>query len=84
MLKPRVSGVGLYRRLMNYAAMSLAAFSAVVVLAPLFAILVYLVIRGAGAINWAFLTQIPKPWAKSEVVWPMPFWDLLRYSRWQV
>ncbi len=61
MLKPRKSGVSLYRRTMNYAAMSLAAFSAVVVLAPLFAILIYLLIRGIGAINWAFLTQIPKP-----------------------
>lgn len=61
MLKRRVSSVSLYRRSMNFAAMSLAAFSAVLVLAPLFAILTYLFIKGAGAINWAFLTQIPKP-----------------------
>ena len=61
MPKSFVGGVSLYRRVMNYAAMSLAAFSAVVVLAPLFAILIYLLFRGAGAINWSFLTQIPKP-----------------------
>ena len=61
MLKPRESGVSLYRKMTNYAAMSLAALSAVLVLTPLFAILIYLLIRGIGAINWAFLTQIPKP-----------------------
>src|SRR5689334_9843376 len=61
MPKPQLSGVSLYRRLMNYAAMSLAAFSAIVVLAPLFAILIYLLMKGVSAINWAFLTQIPKP-----------------------
>lgn len=46
---------------MNYTAMSLAAVSAILVLAPLFAILIYLLIKGISAINWAFLTQIPKP-----------------------
>lgn len=61
MPKPQLSGVSLYRRLMNYAAMSLAAFSAMIVLAPLFAVLIYLLIKGMSAINWAFLTQIPKP-----------------------
>src|SRR5689334_19114343 len=61
MLSGRTSGVGLYRRMMNYAAMSLAAFSAVVVLAPLFAILIYLLIKGISALNLAFVTQIPKP-----------------------
>jgi phosphate transport system permease protein len=31
------------------------------VLAPLLAIFVYLVIKGVGSVNWAFLTQTPKP-----------------------
>jgi phosphate transport system permease protein len=31
------------------------------VMAPLVAIFAYLVIRGAGALNWAFLTHAPKP-----------------------
>ena len=61
MPKSQFSGVSLYRRLMNYTAMSLAAFSASVVLAPLFAILIYLLMKGFSTINWAFLTQIPKP-----------------------
>ncbi len=65
MLKRHTNGVSLYRRMMNFAAMSLAAFSAIVVLVPLFAILIYLLIRGIGAINWAFLTQIPKPVGES-------------------
>ena len=30
-------------------------------LVPLFAIFAYLVYRGVGSINWAFLTQTPKP-----------------------
>jgi len=33
----------------------------VLVLAPLIAIFGYLVYRGVGSINWAFLTQVPKP-----------------------
>jgi phosphate transport system permease protein len=38
-----------------------AISAALLVLAPLVAILVYLLIRGAGALNWAFLTHAPKP-----------------------
>jgi phosphate transport system permease protein len=44
-------------RLATLGAMS----AALLVMAPLVAILVYLVIRGAGALNWAFLTHAPKP-----------------------
>jgi phosphate transport system permease protein len=33
----------------------------ILVLVPLFAIFAYLVYRGVGSINWAFLTQTPKP-----------------------
>ncbi len=28
---------------------------------PLLAIFVYLLIKGVGSLNWAFLTQTPKP-----------------------
>jgi phosphate transport system permease protein len=38
-----------------------ALTAALLVMAPLVAILAYLVIRGAGALNWAFLTHAPKP-----------------------
>jgi phosphate transport system permease protein len=38
-----------------------AAAAVVLVLAPLGAIFAYLVYKGIGSINWAFLTQTPKP-----------------------
>ena len=38
-----------------------AILTVVLVLAPLVAIFGYLVYRGVGSINWAFLTQTPKP-----------------------
>jgi phosphate transport system permease protein len=38
-----------------------AILAALLVLTPLVAILVYLLIRGGGALNWAFLTHAPKP-----------------------
>ena len=38
-----------------------AVLTVVLVLAPLVAIFGYLVYRGVGSINWAFLTQTPKP-----------------------
>src|ERR1700689_2148261 len=38
-----------------------AATAALAVMAPLIAIFVYLVFRGAGALSWAFLTHAPKP-----------------------
>jgi phosphate transport system permease protein len=46
---------------MNYAATGFAVAAAILVLAPLLAIFVYLVIKGAGSINLTFLTQTPKP-----------------------
>ncbi len=53
--------LSLYRRFANSAAMVAAAIAAVLVLAPLFAILGYLLVKGASSVNWAFLTQTPKP-----------------------
>jgi phosphate transport system permease protein len=53
--------ISLWRRGLN-SLVTLAALAAVVlVLLPLGAIFGYLLYRGVGSINWAFLTQIPKP-----------------------
>ena len=54
----RVSGV---RRWKDAAATAFAAGSVLLVLLPLVAIFAYLVKKGIGSINWAFLTQTPKP-----------------------
>lgn len=54
----KISG---FRRIMNGAATVFAMMAAVLVIVPLLAIFVYLVLKGVGSLNWAFLTQIPKP-----------------------
>jgi phosphate transport system permease protein len=38
-----------------------AVLTVILVLAPLIAVFGYLIYRGMGSINWAFLTQTPKP-----------------------
>jgi len=53
--------LSLRRRLTNYVMTGSAGLAAALVLAPLIAIFSYLVYKGIGAINWAFLTQLPKP-----------------------
>jgi len=53
--------LSLWRRFMNHAATGFAVGAAILVLAPLLAIFVYLLVKGAGSVNWAFLTQTPKP-----------------------
>ena len=59
--KASVPPIGLRRRLTDHV-MTVAAVSTVlIVLAPLVAIFSYLVYRGIGSLNWAFLTQTPKP-----------------------
>jgi len=56
-----IAPISLWRRGVN-AFVTLAAGGAVVlVLLPLGAIFAYLIYKGMGAINWAFLTQTPKP-----------------------
>ena len=56
-----VPRVNLRRRVVN-AAVTFAAVGAVIlVLTPLVAVFGYLVYRGIGSVNWAFLTQTPKP-----------------------
>ena len=49
------------RRLTDHVMTGVAVLTVVLVLAPLIAIFGYLVYRGLGSINWAFLTQTPKP-----------------------
>jgi phosphate transport system permease protein len=53
--------VSLYRRGMNGLVTCAAAGAVILVLAPLVAVFGYLVYKGMGSINFAFLTQIPKP-----------------------
>src|ERR1700675_4790109 len=49
------------RRITDHFMTGVAVLTVVLVLAPLVAIFGYLVYRGIGAIDWAFLTQTPKP-----------------------
>jgi phosphate transport system permease protein len=49
------------RRFMNLLVTGAAAGAVVLVLLPLIAIFTYLVIKGIGSLNWAFLSQTPKP-----------------------
>lgn len=53
--------ISLRRRFVNHLMTLLAVGTVVVVLVPLVTIFGYLVYRGIGSINWAFLTQTPKP-----------------------
>lgn len=49
------------RKLSNNLLTLFAVGSSILVIVPLFAIFAYLVMKGIGSINWAFLTQAPKP-----------------------
>ncbi|HEX3106665.1 MAG TPA: phosphate ABC transporter permease PstA [Terriglobales bacterium] len=49
------------RQLTDYFFTGLAAGLSVLVVCTLVAILAYLVLKGAGSLNWAFITQPPKP-----------------------
>ncbi len=53
--------ISLYRRAVDQLMTLAAAGAVVLVLSPLLAIFGYLIYRGIGSINWAFLTQTPKP-----------------------
>ncbi|MGH9512818.1 MAG: phosphate ABC transporter permease PstA [Terriglobales bacterium] len=53
--------ISLWRKGMNFAITAAAVSSVVLVLLPLIAIFGYLVYKGIGSINLAFLTQTPKP-----------------------
>ena len=56
-----IQQLSLRRRITDHAMTFAAIATVVIVLAPLIAIFGYLVYRGVGSINWAFLTQTPKP-----------------------
>src|SRR5579864_4637805 len=56
-----VPPVSLRRRITDHVMTGVAVLTVILVLAPLIAIFGYLVYRGVGSINWAFLTQTPKP-----------------------
>ena len=56
-----VPPIALRRRVVNHLMTGLAVLTVILVLAPLIAIFGYLLYRGIGSINWAFLTQTPRP-----------------------
>ena len=56
-----VQPISLRRRITDHVMTGIAVLTVLIVLAPLVAIFGYVVYRGIGAINWAFLTQTPKP-----------------------
>ena len=60
-----VQPVSLRRRLTDHVMTAAAVSTVVIVLAPLIAIFGYLLYKGIGSINWAFLTQTPKPVGES-------------------
>jgi phosphate transport system permease protein len=62
----RTSGLGVqrvsvWRRVKDHLVTGFAVAASVTVIVPLLAIFAYLVMKGIGSINWAFLTQTPKP-----------------------
>ena len=56
-----VQRISLRRRLADHALTVFAVGASALVIVPLLAIFGYLVMKGIGSINWAFLTQTPKP-----------------------
>jgi len=60
-----VPPIALRRRVTDHVMTGLAMLTVILVLLPLFAIFSYLLYRGIGSINWAFLTQTPKPVGES-------------------
>lgn len=58
---PAKKEVSWYRRFSDFGATAFAIAAAILVLVPLLAIFVYLLIKGVGSLDLAFLTQTPKP-----------------------
>ena len=54
-------GISLYRRAANSLVVGAAGLAVLLVLLPLGAIFTYLVYKGFGSLNWAFLVDTPKP-----------------------
>ncbi len=63
--KVTVPPISLRRRVMDHVMTGIAVLTVALVLLPLFAIFAYLVYKGIGSINLAFLTQTPKPVGES-------------------
>ncbi|HWY04394.1 MAG TPA: phosphate ABC transporter permease PstA [Candidatus Acidoferrum sp.] len=57
----KVQPIALRRRITDHVMTGVAILTVILVLVPLFSIFAYLVYRGIGSIDWAFLTQTPKP-----------------------
>ena len=55
----------IFRQLTDHAVTGLAVLATVLVVAPLVAIFVYLIYKGASSLSLAFFTQIPKPVGES-------------------
>src|SRR4030088_3860923 len=57
----QVPAISLQRRVTDHLIPGVAVVTVLLALVPLIAIFGYLLYRGVGSINWAFLTQTPKP-----------------------
>ncbi len=57
----QVPPISLRRRVTDHLMTGIAVVTVLLVLVPLIAVFGYLLYRGVGSINWAFLTQTPKP-----------------------
>jgi phosphate transport system permease protein len=53
--------ISVFRRVVNWMMIGSAALASVIVLIPLFAVFIYLLYKGVGAINIDFLTKLPAP-----------------------
>jgi phosphate transport system permease protein len=60
-MQHKVPQISLRRRVTDRAMTGIAILTVIVVLVPLVAIFGYLLYRGLASVNWAFLTQTPKP-----------------------
>jgi phosphate transport system permease protein len=60
-MRTSVAPISLSRRITDHVMTGVAVLTVLLVLAPLVAIFGYLIYRGIGALDWAFLTQTPKP-----------------------
>jgi phosphate transport system permease protein len=56
-----VPPISLRRRVTDHAMTAIAILTVILVLVPLIAIFGYLLFRGLASVNWAFLTQTPRP-----------------------
>jgi phosphate transport system permease protein len=64
--QPKFSAANRFRRtVVNHLASGLAVLSTILVVAPLIAIFIYLLYKGASSLNLAFFTQAPKPVGES-------------------